>query len=60
MQVLLVFGAEFCPDDLLKTVGLCVDERGVLRNWQIGISEKNKKFIIVFFSVDLFLSRSCF
>lgn len=32
MQVLLVFGAELGPDDLLKAVGLGVDEGGVLRN----------------------------
>lgn len=33
MQILLIFGAELCPDDLLKAVGLGVDESGVLRNW---------------------------
>ncbi len=33
MQVLLVFGAELGPDDLLKAVGLGVDKSGVLRNW---------------------------
>lgn len=33
MQVLLVFGAELGPDDLLKAVRLGVDERRVLRNW---------------------------
>lgn len=33
MQVLLVLGAELSPDDLLKSVRLSVDERGVLRNW---------------------------
>lgn len=33
MQVLLIFGAELCPDDLLEAVGLGVDEGGVLRNW---------------------------
>lgn len=32
MQILLVFGAEFGPDDLLKAVGLSVDKGGVLRN----------------------------
>lgn len=37
MQVLLVFGAELGPDDLLKAVGLGVDEGGVLRNWQVWI-----------------------
>lgn len=33
MQILLIFGAELCPDDLLEAVGLSVNERGVLRNW---------------------------
>lgn len=33
MQVLLVFGAELGPDDLLEAVGLGVNECGVLRNW---------------------------
>lgn len=42
MQVLLVFGAELGPDDLLKTVWLCVDESGVLRNWQVRISGREK------------------
>lgn len=33
MQILLIFRAELCPDDLLEAVGLGVDESGVLRNW---------------------------
>lgn len=43
MQVLLVFGAELGPDDLLETVGLGVDEGGVLRNWQVRIPGREKE-----------------
>lgn len=43
MQILLVFGAEFGPDDLFEAVRLGVDERGVLRNWEIWIPGREKK-----------------
>lgn len=42
MQVLLVFRAELGPDDLLKAVGLGVDEGGVLRYWQVRIPGRKK------------------
>lgn len=43
MQVLFVFGAELGPDDLLKAVGLGVDELGVLGNGLVWVPDKQRK-----------------
>lgn len=40
MQVLLVLRVKLCPDDLLKSVWLCVDKLGVLGHRQVRIPEE--------------------
>lgn len=40
MQVLLVLRVELGPDDLLKAVWLCMNELGVLGDWQIRIPDE--------------------
>lgn len=40
MQIMLVFGAELCPNDLFKAIWLGVDEGCVLRNRQVRIPVK--------------------
>lgn len=37
MEILLVLRVELGPDYFFKAVGLCVNEFGVLRDWQVGV-----------------------
>ncbi len=40
VEVLLVFRAEFGPDNFLEAVGLSMDELGILRYWNVRITGK--------------------
>lgn len=39
VEILLVLGIELGPDDFFKAVGFGVNELGVLRNRQVGVTE---------------------
>lgn len=40
VEVLLVFRAEFGPDNFLKAIGLSMDELCILRYWNVRITGK--------------------
>lgn len=40
VEVLLVFRAEFGPDNFLEAIGLSMDELGILRYWNVRITGK--------------------
>lgn len=42
MEVLLVLRVELGPDDLLKTIGLGVNEFGVLWDWKVWVPGGNQ------------------
>lgn len=58
VKVKLVLGVVLCPGDLLKAVGLGVDELGVLRNRLVGIPERGREEVMR--SVSLRFSLPCF
>lgn len=42
VEVQLLFRCVFRPGHFFKTIGLCVDELGVLRNWLVWITGKGE------------------
>lgn len=47
VQVKLVFLVVACPCHFFKTIGLCVNELGVLGDWLIWVAEERKSFKLI-------------
>lgn len=43
MEILFVLWVKLCPDHLFKAVGLGVDEFGVLRDRQVGVTNRKQR-----------------